>query len=99
MTILTITNTRQNQKIVDEKEEMIEETKKEVEIGMAIEKDRDRWDRNEDRHRKNYDEENKRYNYFERQQEPREKTQRGFSAEDKVSSYKNAFHGIIVFFS
>ena len=40
MTILTITNTRQNQKIVDEKEEMIEETKKEVEIGMAIEKEK-----------------------------------------------------------
>jgi len=47
-------------------------------------KDRDRWDRNEDRHRKNYDEENKRYNYFEKQEEPREKTQRGFSAEDKL---------------
>merc|ERR1711972_1250156 len=47
-------------------------------------RDRDRWDRNEDRHRKNYDEENKRYNYFENQEEPREKTQRGFSAEDKL---------------
>merc|ERR1719342_1477008 len=47
-------------------------------------KDRDRCERNEDRHRKNYDEENKRYNYFEKQEEPREKTQRGFSAEDKL---------------
>ena len=57
---------------------------------MAIEKDRDRWDRNEDRHRKNYDEENKRYNYFERQQEPREKTQRGSG---KVCQDKNIMKG------
>jgi len=52
-------------------------------------RDRHRWDRGDDRERDRYRKEqdqdvgNKKYNYFDKQEEPREREHRGFSAEDK----------------
>ena len=47
-------------------------------------RDRERWDRGDERNKKDSDGGSKKQNYFDKHEEPREKEQRGFSAEDKV---------------